>query len=183
MLTQMNSHNHYSFSGGSESEGGGGSNVSLLSVEPGQKLELDQLLETARSTLQKLEDTFSQNVDIAPIIIHCYREILRINRNCRDLNKMLDAAYFDDPKLMAIIGTIRKELKREQASSMARQVAQLFETNCRISSEESKAPADSAAAAPAGAAAAAGSTAAAPAQTEASGEKTTGSKAKVSSIK
>ena len=110
----------------------GGSSTSLLSVEPCQKIELDQLLETARSTLQKLEDTFAQNVDIGPIIVHCYREILRINRNCRDLNKMLDATYFNDPKLINIIGTIRKELKREQASSMARQVLELFETNCRL---------------------------------------------------
>ena len=44
-----------------------------LTVEAEKKIELDQLLETARSTLQKLEDMFSQNVEINPYAVHCYR--------------------------------------------------------------------------------------------------------------
>ncbi len=103
----------------------------VLKVEPDRKIELDQLLDTAKTTLQKLEDTFAQNVDICPWIIHCYREILRINRNCRDLDKMLEASYFEDVKLVGTISTIRKELKREKAAKIARQVLELFESNCR----------------------------------------------------
>ena len=70
-----------------------------LTVEAEKKVELDQLLDTAKSTLQKLEDTFAQNVDIGPCAIHCYKEILHINRNCRDLDKMLNTSYFEEEKL------------------------------------------------------------------------------------
>ncbi len=47
-------------------------------MEAEKKMELDQLLETARSTLQKLEDMFSQNVEINPYAVHCYRCVVRV---------------------------------------------------------------------------------------------------------
>ena len=94
-------------------------------------MELDRLLETAKCTLQKLEEQFAKNVDITPWIINCYREILRINRNCKDLDRMLSSHYFTDTKLTQTISLIRKELKREKAAKIARQVLELFESNCK----------------------------------------------------
>lgn len=90
-----------------------------LSFEPDLKSELDKLLETARCTLQRLEEEFSHNVDISPWIIHCYREILRINRNCKDLDRMLSSHYFCDTKLTHTVSVIRKELKREKAAKVS----------------------------------------------------------------
>lgn len=102
-----------------------------LDVEPDKKFELDMLLDTARNTLQKLEDTFAQNVDITPCTIYCYREILSINRNCKELDRMLSSSYFAETKLVDTIQTIKKELGREKAAKIARQVLELFENNCK----------------------------------------------------
>ena len=111
-------------------------------MAPDKKFELDMLLDTAKNTLQKLEDTFSQNVDITPCTIYCYREILSINRNCKELDRMLSSSYFAETKLVETIQTIKKELKREKAAKIARQVLELFESNCKHSGGSEKQPAE-----------------------------------------
>ena len=49
---------------------------------------------------------------------------------------MLSSAYFAETKLVETIQTIKKELKREKAAKIARQVLELFESNCKFSGSD-----------------------------------------------
>ena len=95
-----------------------------------KKLELDSLLDTAKTTLHKLEEIFTQNVDIGPHIIHCFKEILRIHKNCRQLDRMMSATYFDEEALVDVMASIRAELKVEKTFKIAKQVMRMISDNC-----------------------------------------------------
>ena len=92
-------------------------------------MELDQLLETAKTLLKKLEDTFSQNLLTSSCAIHFYKEVLQIYKHCRYLDRILNSQYFENPELLEVISNIRQELKKERAAKLTRQVSEKYEAN------------------------------------------------------
>ena len=89
-------------------------------------MELDSLLGragTALNRLQRLLHTFDSTVS-AP---ECFHDILRIYRNCHDLDKILKSSFFSDPELVALISQAKQELKKDKNNKISRHLTQLFE--------------------------------------------------------
>ncbi|XP_005110437.1 (E3-independent) E2 ubiquitin-conjugating enzyme UBE2O [Aplysia californica] len=90
------------------------------------KQELDSLLGRAESALvrlQKLLNTFDVSVS-AP---DCFHDIIRIYRNCHDLDKILKSSFFSDPELQLLISQAKQELKRDKTNKISKHLTQLFE--------------------------------------------------------
>ncbi len=104
-----------------------------------RKVEFDQLLASANSALQKLENTFESGV--AELCgLHCYKEILGIYRSCRYLDRMLKSSYFEEAELVDTIQHIRRELKKEQTERLLRNATKLYESNRRHELESLSSP-------------------------------------------
>lgn len=85
------------------------------------------MLSRAQSALVRLQ-TLLNSIDISVSAPECFHDIIRICRNCHDLDKILQSSYFNDPELQSLIAQAKLEIKRGKANKISKHLSQLFDS-------------------------------------------------------
>ncbi|XP_052265648.1 (E3-independent) E2 ubiquitin-conjugating enzyme-like isoform X2 [Dreissena polymorpha] len=95
-----------------------------------KKLELDVLLDRARLAVTGLLSIF-QNVS-GPFLNNSdqvFQYVLSIFKKCRDIEKIMQTNFFNDDEVSDLISKVKDEIRRQKASKLARQVADMYKHN------------------------------------------------------
>jgi len=103
----------------------------MLLIEASQKAVLDQMMDRALSGLHQLEEAFNQAIvkQQPDSVTYILEELLRINQQCRMLDKTLKTSYFRDRKLMLAIQGVKGMLNKEREGRMVKKARDLFHAN------------------------------------------------------
>lgn len=82
------------------------------------KMELDKLLESVRSIEQVLEEKLSSNN--AKDYPDCCKCIVRMNRSCREIDRLLDSNYFEDSALQQAVSQVKRVFRQERGFKIVR---------------------------------------------------------------
>ena len=116
-----------------------------MQLDPIEKMDLENVLDRIKSTLDKLEGMFGESEVADSYHIQCCRNIWQTFRECRELDRNLGSSFFDNSEVNEIMSSLRKHKQKAKNAKMFKQVLELFETaSSKVSGatpEEVEAPA------------------------------------------